>query len=34
MEALLVATLKDYELIEKLAKFGFKKGMTMQDAIG
>lgn len=33
MEALLVATLKDDELIEKFAKFGFKKGMTMQEAI-
>ena len=33
MEALLVATLKDDELIKKFAKFGFKKGMTMQDAI-
>ena len=33
MEALLVSTLKDDELIEKFAKFGFKKGMTMQEAI-
>ena len=33
MEALLVATLKDDELIKKFAKFGFKKGMTMQEAI-
>ena len=33
MEALLASVLKD-ELIEKFAKFGFKKGMTIQDAIG
>ena len=33
MEALLVATLTDDELIKKFAKFGFKKGMTMQEAI-
>ena len=33
MEALLASVLKD-EIVEKFAKFGFKKGMTMQDAIG
>lgn len=33
LEALLNVPLKDDELIEKFAKFGFKKGMTMQEAI-
>ena len=33
LEAMLKASLKDPELIEKFEKFGFKEGMNMQDAI-
>lgn len=33
LETMLKATLKDPELIEKFEKFGFRSGMSMQDAI-
>lgn len=33
LETLLKSTLKDEETVSKFEAFGFKKGMTMQDAI-
>lgn len=33
LETLLKSTLKDEEIVSKFEEFGFKKGMTMQDAI-
>lgn len=33
LETMLKASLKDPELIEKFEKFGFRSGMSMQDAI-
>lgn len=33
LETMLKATLKDPELIEKFGEFGFRSGMSMQDAI-
>lgn len=33
LETLLRSTLKDEEIVSKFEEFGFKKGMTMQDAI-